>query len=64
MEQITLNLDTNRFPQILTRYSPERITCLLVKMCHGLNLEVNADNLYNLASHVESDLRRVFAGTH
>ena len=59
MEQITLQLDNNRFPQIMMRYSPDRITHLLIKMCQGLKLEVNDRNLYDMASRVEKDMRRV-----
>jgi hypothetical protein len=61
MENINLSLDSRHFPQIAMRYSQDRMKELLVKMCLGLKIEVNEDNLYSMAAHVERDLRRLFA---
>ncbi|MBP7737691.1 MAG: hypothetical protein KA369_17040 [Spirochaetes bacterium] len=61
MENINLNLDSDQFPRISTRYSQERMKELLVKMCQGLKIEVTEANLYSMAANVEKDLRHLFA---
>ncbi len=60
MENINLNLDSNKFPRISMRYSQDRMKELLVKMCQGLKIEITEANLYSMAANVERDLRRLF----
>jgi hypothetical protein len=60
MEEITLTLDRENYPQILKRYGTEGAKKQAISMCQAQGLEMTETNLYSCLSTLESDLASMF----
>jgi hypothetical protein len=63
MEKITLELDEDQFPQILKRYSLEKIKDMAVEMALKQYKErpVTKEMMFSCLANLESDLAGMFA---
>jgi arsenate reductase-like glutaredoxin family protein len=63
MENITLKLDKENFPQLLGRYSPEKLKEMAVNMALKQYSErpITEEMLYSCLANLESDLEGMFS---